>query len=158
MVHTFGWWGLACRKAVTVRQMRAAQRLLEGKSAFRALTEAGYSRWTARAFGKLLRGSWGLREAIRLSLEQTGRYLVARPARRRRYDRRSLALNVHQYVASDTQALPTNTFLRKQHTTGQRAQAIANGRPLVPVRCSLCLGPLEGSDRWCANCQRIERR
>lgn len=70
------------------------------RPAFARSGEAGYSRWTARAFGKLLRGSWGLREAIRISMEQTGRYLIARPVRRRsKYDRRSLALNVRQCVA-----------------------------------------------------------
>ena len=137
--------------------MRAAQMLLEGKSAFRALTEAGYSRWTARAFGKLLRGSWGLREAIRLSLEQTGRFLVGRPVRKRnRYDRRSLALNVLQYVAADIQAVPTNSFLHKLHANGKRAREIAEDKNLFPLRCSLCRGPLEGMDRWCPNCQRIE--
>ena len=128
--------------------------LLEGKSAFRALTEAGYSRWTARAFGKLLRGSWGLREAIRLSVEQTGRYLVARPARRRRYDRRSLAANVRQYIAADIQAASTNTFLCKLHANEKRAQAVAKGRNPVPLRCSMCRGLLEGKDRWCPNCMR----
>ena len=147
---------MACRKAVTLRQMRAAQLLLEGRSAFRALIEAGYSRWTARSFGKLLRGSWGLREAIRLSLEQSRRYLVARPVRRRRYDRRSLAVNVRQYVAADLQALHTNTFLVRQHATEKRARAIAEGRSTSPLRCSVCRGPLEGRDRWCPNCLRIE--
>jgi hypothetical protein len=75
---------MACRKAVTARQIRAAQLLLDGKSAYRALAEAGYSRWTARGFGKLLRGSWDLREAIRLALAESGRFLVARPVRRRK--------------------------------------------------------------------------
>jgi hypothetical protein len=148
-----------CRKAVTARQMRAAQLLLEGKSAFRALTDAGYSRWTARAFGKLLRGSWGLREAIRQSLEQLRRYPIARPVRKRarydKYDRRSLALNVRRCVAEDIQALATNSFLRKQHAAEKRAQAVAEARSPVPVCCSRCRGPLEGSDLWCPNCQRV---
>jgi hypothetical protein len=149
---------MACRKAITQRQIRAAQLLLDGKSAYRALVEAGYSRWTARGFGKLLRGSWGLREAIRLSVEQAGRRLVARPVRKRkRFDRRALALNVHQSVAQYLQASPTNTFLHKLHTEDRRCQAIADGSPLLPLRCSLCRGPLEGKDRWCPNCRRIER-
>jgi hypothetical protein len=148
---------LACRKAITARQMRAAQMLLEGRSAFRALTEAGYSRWTARAFGKLLRGSWGLREAIRLSLEQTGRFLVGRPVRRRnRYDRRSLALNVLHYVATDIQAAPTNSPLHKLHANRKRALEIAENKNPLPLMCSWCKGPLEGKDCWCPTCQRIE--
>jgi hypothetical protein len=147
---------LACRKAVTARQIRVAQLLIEGKSAYRALIDAGYSRWTARSFGKLLRGSWGLREAIRLKLAQEGRYLVARPVRKRKkYDRRPLALNVRQYVAPDIQAATTNTFLHKLHTDGQRAQTIATGKILLPVRCSRCRGLTEGKDFWCPSCQRV---
>lgn len=147
---------MACRRVVTARQMRAAQMLLEGKSAFRALTEAGYSHWTARAFGKLLRGSWGLREAIRLSLEQAGRYLVAHPARKRKkYDRRPLALNARRYVGADLQTATTNTSLHRLHADGRRAQAIAEGRPVLPKRCSLCQGLLEGRDHWCPNCQKV---
>ena len=149
---------LACRKAITSRQMRAAELLLEGRSAYRALTEAGYSRWTARAFGKLLRGSWGLREAIRLSLEQTGRFLVGRPARKRnRYDRRALALNVLHYAAADIQAATTNSPLHKLHANAKHAQEIAEDKTPFPSRCFLCRGPLEGMDRWCPNCMRIER-
>src|SRR5438309_12101654 len=111
--------------------------LLEGKSAFRALTDAGYSRWTARAFGKLLRGSWGLREAIRLSLEQTGRYLVARPVRKRNgNDRRSLALNVLRYVATDSQADSTNSSLHKQQTNEKRGDVIVESGRLAPERRS----------------------
>jgi hypothetical protein len=148
---------LACRRAITSRQMRAAHMLLEGKSAFRALTEAGYSRWTARAFGKLLRGSWGLREALRLSLEASGRFLVGRPVRKRnRYDRRSLALNVLHYVAADIQAAPTNSSLHKLHSNGKRAQEIAENKNPLPLLCSWCRGPLEGKDRWCPRCLRVE--
>jgi rubrerythrin len=150
---------MACRRAVTARQMRAAQMLLEGKSAFRALIEAGYSRWTARTFGKLLRGSWGLREAIRLRLEQTGQYLLARPVRRRKkYDRRPLALNVRQYVATDLQAATTNTFLHKLHADEKRAHAIAEGKHALPSRCSVCRGLTEGNDHWCPRCQQTEKR
>jgi hypothetical protein len=149
---------MACRRVVTARQMTTARLMVvEGMSAYRALCKAGYARSTARMFGMLLRGSWGLREAIRLTLEQTGKFLVARPVRKRKYDRRPLALNVHQYVASYLQAVPTNTLLHKLHTEDRRCQAIADGSPLLPLRCSVCRGPLEGKDRWCPNCRRIER-
>src|SRR5215469_15859538 len=97
--------------------MKAAILMVEeGLSAYRALCQVGYAKSTARNFGKLLRGSWGLREAIRLVLAESGRYLVGRPIRRRkRYDRRPLALNVSQYVGKDLQALHGNTFLQKLH-------------------------------------------
>jgi hypothetical protein len=150
---------MACRRVVTARQMTAARLMVvEGMSAYRALCRAGYASSTARVFGRLLRGSWGLREAIRLTQEQEGRCLVARPVRKRnRYDRRPLALNVRQYVAADIQVLTTNTALLKQYATAKRTDAIAHGRSLLPVRCSLCRSPLEGQDRWCPNCQRCEK-
>lgn len=149
---------MACRRIVTVRQMKAANLMVvEGLSAYRALCQVGYAKSTARNFGKLLRGSWGLREAIRLTVEEAGRFLVARPARRRkRYDRRSVALNVSQYVGTDLQTLPVNTFLRKLHNESKRCMDIASGRARNPSRCSVCRGPLEGQDRWCPRCQRIE--
>jgi hypothetical protein len=147
---------MACRKVITARQMRAAQMLLEGKSAYSALTKAGYSHWTARSFGKLLRGSWGLREAIRLSLEEAGRYLVTRPVRKRQYDRRSLARNVLQYVGEDIQRAPTNSPIHKLYKNGKSAQEIAKNKSPVPLRCSLCSGLLEGNDHWCPYCQRVE--
>lgn len=146
---------MACTRVVTVRQMTAARLMvLEGMSAYRALCQAGYARSTARMFGMLLRGSWGLREAIRLTLAESGRFPVAHPIRRRKkYDRRPFALNVAQYVGTDLQAHPTNTLLRKLHGETKHCKDIAQG---VPLRCSVCRGPLEGRDRWCPNCQRIE--
>jgi hypothetical protein len=104
----------------------------------------------------LLRGSWGLREALRIAQDKSGRSLAARPVRRRKYDRRPLALNVRQYVAADLQAATTNTFLDSLHAETKRAQAMAEGRSCLPMRCSRCRGPLEGRDRWCPNCQRTE--
>ena len=150
---------MACRRVVTARQMTAARLMvLEGMSAYRALCRAGYASSTARVFGRLLRGSWGLREAIRLTQEQERRYLVAHPIRKRdRYDRRSLALNAQLFVSADMQAYPTNTLLRRQYANGKRAHAVAQGRqPVAPERCSLCRGLLEGRDRWCPNCRRVE--
>ena len=149
---------MACRRVVTARQMTAARLMvLEGMSAYRALCRAGYASSTARVFGRLLRGSWGLREAIRLTQAQEGRYLVARPLRKRnRYDRRSVALNAHMFVSADIQAYPTNSPLRRQHANCERAHAAKQARPLAPERCSLCRGLLEGRDRWCPSCRRVE--
>ena len=151
---------MACRRIVTARQMKAAHLMVvERLSAYRALCQVGYAKSTARNFGKLLRGSWGLREALRLTLAESGRYLVSRPVRgRKKYDRRPLALNVNQYVATDMQALHGNTFLHRLHAETRRCTDIAQGRPRVPTRCSICRGPLEGQDRWCPNCQRIESK
>jgi hypothetical protein len=86
---------MACRRVVTARQMMAARLMvLEGMSAYRALCQSGYAHSTARMFGMLLRGSWGLREALRIARDESGRYLAAHPVRKRKYDRRPLALNV----------------------------------------------------------------
>ena len=149
---------MACRRIVTTRQMKAANLMVvQGLSAYRALYQSGYARTTARNFGKLLRGSWGLREAIRLALAEPGRFLVARPVRRRKkYDRRRLALNVSQYVGTDLQAIPVNTFLHKLHAETRRCDGIMSVHSRFPTRCSLCRGPLEGKDRWCPNCRRTE--
>jgi hypothetical protein len=138
--------------------MAARLMVIEGISAYRALTQAGYARSTARAFGMLLRGSWGLREALRVVQQETGHYLMPRPSRKRkRYDRRPVALAVRQYVAHDIQATTTNTFLRKLHADAKNADAVALGLSLLPVKCSLCWGRLEGRDFWCPRCRRVEK-
>ena len=149
---------MACRHIVTTRQIKAANLMVvEGLSAYRALCQSGYARSTARNFGKLLRGSWGLREAIRLTQVESGRHLVARPIRKRKkYDRRPLALNVSQYVAADLQTLRDNTFLHKLHAETRRCNDIMSIHSRVLTRCSLCRGALEGKDRWCPNCYRRE--
>ena len=147
---------MALRKIVNARQMDAARLLVSGVSAYRALTQVGYSRWTARNFGSLLRSSWGLREAIRLEQESQQHYLRPAPARRRRYDRRPVAQAVQSYCGVEDRDSTSNVWLHELHGNTQRCQAIAEGRPQVPLRCSRCRGPLEGKDHWCPNCQRIE--
>jgi hypothetical protein len=148
---------MACRRVVTVRQMAAARLMVvEGMSAYRALRQAGYARSTARAFGMLLRGSWGLREAIRLTLDQSGQFLVARPVRKRKkYYRRPLAQAVQMYCGVEDRDSISNVWLHKMHRESQRCQAIAEGRVFVPMHCSVCRGLTEGNDHWCPRCQRI---
>src|SRR5215472_5159065 len=88
-------------KRITERHRKAARLLCEGKSAYRALTEAGFSRWTARNFTQILCRSWLLREAIREEQEQHGIYLnKPSPKRRKRWDRQPMALAVTNYVNS----------------------------------------------------------
>jgi hypothetical protein len=135
---------VACRKVTTERQMRAARKLVDGQSAYRALIESGYSRWTARAFGKLLRGSWGLREAIRVTLEETGRHLAAHPQRRRRYDRRPIVKAALQYCGAEDRQAVTNTALHRLYANEQAAKRISAGlppkadQPNRMVRCPSC--------------------
>ena len=149
---------MACRRVVTARQMTAARLMVvDGMSAYRALSQAGYARSTARMFGMLLRGSWGLREAIRLEQESHQHYLRPAPGRRRRYDRRSVARAVQTYCGTEDRDSTSNVWLHKLHRDTKHCQAIAGGKPMRPARCSLCRGPLEGKDHWCPHCQRIEK-
>jgi hypothetical protein len=120
---------VAVRKIVNARQMAAARLLVNGASAFRALTEVGYSHWTARNFGALLRSNWGLREALRLEQESQQHYLRPAPARRRRYDRRPVAQAVRSYCGVEDRDSTSNVWLHKLHGNTQRCQAIAEGGP-----------------------------
>ena len=146
---------LAIRKVVNVRQMAAARLLVDGVSAFRALTGAGYSRYTARNFSALLRSSWGLREAIRLEQASRQSYIRLGPVRRRRYDRRPVANAVLTYCGAEDRNSTSNVWLHKLHAGSKHAQAVGDGRLGLPIRCSRCRGPLEGQDRWCPRCQRV---
>lgn len=148
---------MACRHVVTARQKTAARLMvLCGVSQYRALREAGYAHYTAKMPGMLLRGSWGLRQAILEALEESQRYLIARPKRKRRdrYDRRSLATNVHDYVSADLQTA-TSKYIKGLHEETKRLQAMEAGRSFVPLRCSFCRGPLEGKDNYCVRCGRV---
>lgn len=147
---------VAVRKIVNARQMAAARLIIGGVSAYRALTQVGYSRWTARNFGALLRSSWGLREAIRLEQESQQHYLRPAPARRRRYDRQSVAKAVLAFCGAEDRDSTSNVWLHKLYLDTKRLQAIAEGRAFVPLHCSVCRGLTEGQDLWCHRCQRVE--
>jgi hypothetical protein len=147
---------MAVRKVVNARQMTAARLLVGGESFYRALIHVGYSRWTARNPSALLRSSWGLREAIRREQEAQQHYFRPAPTRRRRYDRRPVASAVRMYAGPEDRDSVSNTWLHKLHAEGKRAQAIAEGRPMLPKQCSRCRGPLEGRDHWCPNCRCAE--
>jgi hypothetical protein len=149
---------MAVRRVVNSRQMAAARLLVCGESAYRALTRVGYSRWTARNFGALLRSSWGLREALRLEQESQRHYLRPPPTRRRRHDRRPVSNTVVTYCGREDRDSISNSWLHKLHADEKRLQALAEERTTVPLRCSVCRGLTEGQDRWCPNCHRIERK
>jgi hypothetical protein len=147
---------MTCRRVIAEKHLFVARLLLDGSSGYRARRAAGYSYWSARNFGLVLRHCWALREAIRREEERRSHYLAPHPARRRRHDRRPIAVAIRQYVTPDLQAATTNTFLHKLHAEGIRAHAIAQGQTFLPVRCSICQGLTEGRDYWCPQCQRIE--
>ena len=149
---------MACRRVVTAKHLAVARLLVDGESGYRALRQCGYSHFSARNPGLVLRHSWGLRQAILEEQERRRQYFVPRPARKRRdkYSRRAVAQAVKQYVAPYLQTASTNTFIHKLHASEERLQALADGRASVRLRCSICRGPLEGNDRWCPKCQRIE--
>ena len=147
---------MACRKVLSEKHLTAAKLLLDGWSGYKALRAAGYSHWSSRNFGAVLRRCWSLREAIQREEERRLHHLTPRPARRKRYDRRPIASVVRQYVAPYLQEATTNTFLHKLYKDGKRLQALTEDRASVPLMCSVCRGPLEGDDHWCVRCQRIE--
>ena len=149
---------MPCRKIVTAKHMQVARLLIDGESGYRALRQAGYSHWSSRNLGLVLRHSWGLREAVRRAEERSGQYLIPRPVHRRRdkYARRGVANAVRQYVTADIQGATTNTLLHKLHASAKHAEAIAEGKYVHAIRCSLCRGLTEGQDHWCPCCQRIQ--
>ena len=56
--------GMACRRIVTAKHQAVARLLVDGESGYRALRQCGYSHYSARDLGLVLRHSWGLRQAI----------------------------------------------------------------------------------------------
>jgi hypothetical protein len=95
-------------------------------SGYRALLEAGYSRWTARKVGYLLRRSWGLRQAI--LEEQQARDLHLRPApKRKKYDRRATALAIQSTVFPENASSFSNAPIHRHHENTQRVERISQG-------------------------------
>jgi hypothetical protein len=133
---------MAVRRIVAQRHRVAASLLLEGESAYRALRQAGYSHYSSRCFGLVLRHSWPLRQAILEATEERKHYWRPRP--KRRYDRRPVARAVQSYVAPYLQGPITNSHLHQLHADERQAQRIAEGSPPkleVPkrlVRCPSC--------------------
>jgi hypothetical protein len=122
---------MAVRKVVTARHQLAAQLLVDGEPAYRALKAAGYSHWTARRFGNTLRHSWGLREAIRLELERRQRRMQPAP-KRRRHDRRRVALAVNDCCLPEDRTAISNIPTLKLYAEEKRAERIAKGLPAKP--------------------------
>jgi hypothetical protein len=119
---------MGTRSWVTSKQRHAAKLLLDGMSGYRALLEAGYSRWTARKVGFLLRNSWGLRQAI--VEEQAARNQRMRPApKRKKYDRRPTALLVENYCFPENASSYSNVPIQRLYNDTQRVQQIAVGLP-----------------------------
>jgi len=149
---------MACRRIVAAKHRAVAQLLLAGQSGYRALRQCGYSHYSARNFSLVLRHSWPLRQAIMEEQERRREYLVPRPVRKRRdrYARRPVARSVQMFCTPDFQNSTTNAGPRYYEEQSRKARAIAEGRARVPMRCSVCRGQLEGKDRWCPNCMRIE--
>lgn len=146
---------MAVRKVITAKHRTAAELIVRGESAYQSLLTAGFSRWSARRFGELLRKSWALREAIREAQRNQAHYLTV-PAPRRRRDRIPVARAVRSFCLPEDDATITNTWLHKLHADEHTAKAIAKGEYVFrPTRCSTCGGPLEGADRWCPHCERL---
>jgi hypothetical protein len=145
-----------CRRVIGAKHLQAAQLIvLEGYSGYRALIESGFSAWTARNFSRLLRECWALRAAIEMVQNETKVYLDPAKVRRRRYQRKPVVEAVQKYVTEPGSEW-TNSGPRHIHQQERNCQAVKEGAPRLPLRCSVCRGPLEGRDRWCVRCQRCE--
>jgi hypothetical protein len=120
---------MACRKIVTNRQRAAVALMLDGMSQRRALLQVGYSRSSARCPRLLFKHSWGLRAALMEAQERSGHYLRPNPVRKKRYDRRSLAITAQTYCQPDFQAASTNAGIRHFDKMASEAKRIAAGLP-----------------------------
>src|SRR5579859_7353543 len=101
------------RKVITDRQRIAASLLCDGLSGYKALKAAGYSRWTAKRLGAILRDSWGLRQA--LIEEQERRAQRFRVRAKRVYDRPRIARVVTDYCRPEFQEGVSNQPLEHYH-------------------------------------------
>jgi hypothetical protein len=119
---------VSTRSWISAKQRHAAKLLLDGMSGYRALMEAGYSRWTARKPAYLLRRSWGLRQA--LVEEQQARNQRLRPApKRRKYDRRPTALAIQSYCFPENGTSFSNVPIHRLYDDTQRFQRLTDGLP-----------------------------
>jgi hypothetical protein len=144
------------KRVIGAKHLRAAQLIvLDGYSGYRALVKSGFSPWTARNFSRLLRECWALRAAIEMVQNETKIYLDPAKVRRRRYQRKPVVEAVRKYVFQPGSEW-TNSGPRYMYQQERKCRALEEGTPRLPVRCSVCRGPLEGKDRWCPACQRVE--
>jgi len=147
---------MVSRKIVTDKHRTIARLLLSGESFYRALRQCGYSRASARNPKLVLAHCWGLRQAILEAQKVSCQYFRVPPVRKRRHDLRPVARFAVTHCNANFEETVSNRGLRDYFAAERKGARIAEGRPMLPMRCSLCRGPLEGKDRWCPNCQRIE--
>jgi len=115
--------------------MAAAKYLLDGLPGTKALQLAGFSRWSSRHFGELLRQSWPLREALRLETERRQHNWLPRPQRKRRdkYDSRRIASGIREYVITpEDRTAESNRPIQKRHRDYAVAKSIMYGDPMPP--------------------------
>jgi hypothetical protein len=144
------------RKIVTDKHRTIARLLLGGASFYQALRQCGYSRASARNPKLVLAHCWGLRQAIVEVQKESALYFRVPPARMRRHDRRSVARFVVTHCNANFEETASNKGIHAFYAAKKKGAQIAEGKPMSPKRCSLCRGALEGKDRWCPNCLRIE--
>lgn len=146
---------MVSRRVVTEKHRFIAKLLLSGESYYRALRQGGYSHYSARNPRLVLAGCWGLRQAIVEAQKASSLCFRVQPARKRRHDRRPVARFAVTHCHANFEETVNNQGVRDYYAVEKKAAQIAEGKPMLPNRCSLCRGPLEGRDRWCPNCQRI---
>ena len=148
---------MVSRKVITDKHRAVARLLLGGASFYRALLQCGYSRASAKNPKLVLGHCWGLRQAIVEAEKASSLYFRVPPERKRRHDRRPVARFAVAHCNGNFEETSSNQGVREYYNVEKNTARIAEGKPLVPKRCSLCRGPLEGRDGWCPCCQRVEK-
>ena len=145
---------MACRKIVADKHRRAVVMMLAGVSQYRALRQAGYSHYSARCPRLVFKHSWPLRQALIEAQEERQHYLRPHPPRRKKYDRRTLALTAVAYCQRDFQEANTAAGIREYDKSARTAQAIAAGKPLPQLKpqdrmtiCQRCYRSVREKDR-----------
>jgi hypothetical protein len=148
---------MVSRRIVTDKHRTIARLLLGGESFYRALRQCGYSKASARNPKLVLAHCWGLRQAVVEAQKESNLYFRVLPARKHKHDRRAVARFAVTHCNANFGETVSNQGVREYVAAEKKAAQIAEGKPMLPSRCSWCKGPLEGRDRWCPNCQRVER-
>lgn len=119
---------VSTRSWISAKQRHAAKLLMDGLTGFQALRQAGYSKWTARKVGYLLRRSWGLRQAI--LEEQAARNIRLVPApKRKKYGPRSVTIDIQNYCFPENAKSYSNSHVQKLYDDTRRVERIVEGLP-----------------------------
>lgn len=122
---------MASRQIATAKHVAIARLLVDGTSGYRALLQCGYTHYSARNPGLVIKHCRALRQAIAEEQERRREYLVPRPARRRRdrFSRRAVANLARTYCGPEFQTPYGNSAIRQYDKVARKVERIAAGLP-----------------------------